>query len=163
MADVYLVRRGDGLFPVNPSDLDLVRKLPVGRPCKASVVQPRNLAFHRRAFALMNMLGLVCDPVHGLVEIPCVYRNAGGVAQAITAAQLALSGVTCPIPCDEMILAMKDVGDAMPTTLRETGGNRTHAANLLGIAIRTLRNKINSYTAEGYDVPDPPQPPAASA
>ena len=55
MADVYLVRRGDGLFPVNPSDLDAVRKLPVGKPCKASVVQPRNLAFHRRAFALMNL------------------------------------------------------------------------------------------------------------
>ena len=55
MADVYLVRRGDGLFPVNPSDLDAVRKLPIGKPCKASVVQPRNLAFHRRAFALMNM------------------------------------------------------------------------------------------------------------
>lgn len=55
MADVYLVRRGDGLFPVNPSDLDAVRKLPMGKPCKASVVQPRNLAFHRRAFALMNM------------------------------------------------------------------------------------------------------------
>ncbi len=53
--------------------------------------------------------------------------------------------------------------DLILATLRETGGNRTHAANLLGIAIRTLRNKINSYTAEGYDVPDPPQPPAASA
>ncbi|MCE5343726.1 MAG: L-serine ammonia-lyase, iron-sulfur-dependent, subunit alpha [Eubacteriales bacterium] len=73
------------------------------------------------AFALMNMLGLVCDPVQGLVEIPCVYRNAGGAAQALTAAQLALSGVACPIPCDEMILAMKDVGDAMPPSLRETG------------------------------------------
>lgn len=53
--------------------------------------------------------------------------------------------------------------DLILATLPETGGNRTHAANLLGIAIRTLRNKINSYTAEGYDVPDPPQPPAASA
>ncbi|MEG0742143.1 MAG: L-serine ammonia-lyase, iron-sulfur-dependent, subunit alpha [Clostridia bacterium] len=73
------------------------------------------------AFALMNMLGLVCDPVHGLVEIPCVYRNAGGVSQAIAAAQLALSGVPSPIPCDEMILAMKDVGDGMPAALRETG------------------------------------------
>ncbi len=73
------------------------------------------------AFALMNTLGLVCDPVKGLVEIPCVYRNAGCAAQAVTAAQLALSGVACPIPCDEMILAMKDVGDALPASLRETG------------------------------------------
>lgn len=73
------------------------------------------------AFALMNSLGLVCDPVDGLVEIPCVYRNVGGAAQAMAAAQLALSGVPCPIPCDEVIAAMKDIGDAMPQSLRETG------------------------------------------
>ncbi len=78
-------------------------------------------ATHACAFALMNMLGLVCDPVHGLVEVPCVYRNVGGVSQAISAAQMALSGVRCPIPPDEMIRAMKDVGDAMPPSLRETG------------------------------------------
>ena len=73
------------------------------------------------SFALMNMLGLVCDPVCGLVEIPCVYRNVGGVSQAFAAAQLALSGVSCPIPGDEVILTMKDVGDALPASLRETG------------------------------------------
>ena len=73
------------------------------------------------AFALMNTLGLVCDPVSGLVEVPCVYRNVGGVSQAISAAQLALSGVACPISLDEMILTMRDVGDAMPSSLRETG------------------------------------------
>lgn len=73
------------------------------------------------AFALMNMLGLVCDPVHGLVEVPCVYRNVGAVTQAMAAAQMALSGIACPIPCDEVILAMKDVGDALPPSLRETG------------------------------------------
>lgn len=73
------------------------------------------------SFALMNMLGLVCDPVGGLVEVPCVYRNVGGAAQAVAAAQLALSGVACPIPPDEMILAMRDVGDALPPSLRETG------------------------------------------
>lgn len=76
---------------------------------------------HACAFALMNMLGLVCDPVHGLVEVPCVYRNVGGVSQALSAAQMALSGVKSPIPCDEVILAMKDVGDALPASLRETG------------------------------------------
>ncbi|MEG0863202.1 MAG: L-serine ammonia-lyase, iron-sulfur-dependent, subunit alpha [Clostridia bacterium] len=73
------------------------------------------------ALALMNMLGLVCDPVHGLVEVPCVYRNVGGVSQALAAAQMVLCGITSPIPCDEVILAMKDVGDAMPASLRETG------------------------------------------
>jgi len=76
---------------------------------------------HACAFALMNMLGLVCDPVHGLVEVPCVYRNVGGVSQALSAAQMALSGIKSPIPCDEVILAMKDVGDALPASLRETG------------------------------------------
>jgi len=79
------------------------------------------MAGHACALALMNMLGLVCDPVHGLVEVPCVYRNVGGVSQAISAAQMALCGVCSPIPCDEVILAMKDVGDAMPPALRETG------------------------------------------
>ena len=73
------------------------------------------------AFTIMNMLGLVCDPVRGLVEIPCVYRNVGGVSQALAAAQMALAGIPCPIPCDEVILAMKDVGDALPSSLRETG------------------------------------------
>ena len=73
------------------------------------------------AFTLMNMLGLVCDPVQGLVEVPCVYRNAGGASQAIAAAQMALAGVRSPIPCDEVILAMKDVGDTLPPALRETG------------------------------------------
>ena len=79
------------------------------------------MAGHACAFALMNMLGLVCDPVHGLVEVPCVYRNVGGVSQAISAAQMALCGVCSPIPCDEVIHAMKDVGDALPPALRETG------------------------------------------
>ena len=79
------------------------------------------MAAHACAFALMNMLGLVCDPVHGLVEVPCVYRNVGGVSQALSAAQMALAGITSPIPCDEIIHAMKEVGDAMPAALRETG------------------------------------------
>jgi L-serine dehydratase len=73
------------------------------------------------SFALMNTMGLVCDPVGGLVEVPCVYRNVGGVGNAFTAADMALSGITCPIPPDEVILAMKEVGDAMPASLRETG------------------------------------------
>ena len=86
------------------------------------------------AFALMNSLGLVCDPVHGLVEIPCVYRNVGGAAQAMAAAQMALSGVQCPIPCDEVIIAMKEIGDAMPSSLRETGeGGCAACASVCGL------------------------------
>jgi len=73
------------------------------------------------AFALMNLLGLVCDPVGGLVEVPCVYRNVGSSGVAFTAADMALSGIRCPIVPDEVILAMKEVGDALPSSLRETG------------------------------------------
>ena len=73
------------------------------------------------AFALMNLLGLVCDPVGGLVEVPCVYRNVGSSGVAFTAADMALSGIQCPIVPDEVIVAMKEVGDALPPSLRETG------------------------------------------
>ena len=73
------------------------------------------------AFALMNLLGLVCDPVGGLVEVPCVYRNVGSSGVAFTAADMVLSGICCPIEPDEVILAMKEVGDALPASLRETG------------------------------------------
>ncbi|MBN1778386.1 MAG: L-serine ammonia-lyase, iron-sulfur-dependent, subunit alpha [Clostridiales bacterium] len=72
-------------------------------------------------FVLMNSMGLVCDPVDGLVEIPCVYRNAAGAAQALCAAQMALAGLTCPLDVDCLIAAMKDVGTALPPSLRETG------------------------------------------
>ena len=73
------------------------------------------------AFALMNVMGLVCDPVGGLVEVPCVYRNASGVAGAFIAADLALAGIPCPLNPDEVIDAMKTVGEQMPPALRETG------------------------------------------
>ncbi len=72
------------------------------------------------AIALKNILGLVCDPVAGLVEIPCIKRNASGVAGAFVAAELALAGIDSAIPADEVILAMKRVGDAMSPTLKET-------------------------------------------
>ena len=81
-------------------------------------------------FVLMNTMGLVCDPVNGLVEIPCVYRNAAGAAQAICAAQMALAGLDCPIACDDLIAAMKDVGNAMPPSLRETGEGGCAACRL---------------------------------
>lgn len=69
---------------------------------------------------LMNMLGLVCDPVGGLVEYPCQSRNAAGVANALVAAELALSGVPQLIPFDEMLAAMYNVGRRLPVELRET-------------------------------------------
>ena len=69
---------------------------------------------------LMNMLGLVCDPIGGLVECPCQGRNAAGAAIAIAAAEMALSGIRQIIPFDEMLAAMYSVGKKMPSELRET-------------------------------------------
>lgn len=66
------------------------------------------------------MLGLVCDPVAGLVEVPCIKRNAMGAANALLGADMALAGVTSRIPCDEVIEAMFRVGQMMPTALKET-------------------------------------------
>lgn len=77
------------------------------------------------SLAISNLLGLVCDPIAGLVEAPCQSRNAVGVSNAFTCAQLALSGVRHPIPFDEMAAAMYKVGRSIPFELRETaeGGN----------------------------------------
>ena len=69
---------------------------------------------------LMNMLGLVCDPVGGLVEYPCQNRNAAGVANAVIAAQMALAGIPQLIPLDEMMNTMYTVGRRLPPELRET-------------------------------------------
>jgi L-serine dehydratase len=80
---------------------------------------PRQAA-NAMAITLKNMLGLVCDPVAGLVEVPCVKRNAMGAANAMIAADMALAGITSRIPCDEVIDAMFRIGQAMPTALKET-------------------------------------------
>ena len=69
---------------------------------------------------LMNMLGLVCDPVGGLVEYPCQNRNASGVANALIAAEISLSGIRQLIPFDEMLATMYSVGKKLPSELRET-------------------------------------------
>ena len=73
------------------------------------------------AMALTNLEGLVCDPVAGLVEIPCVKRNVIGAVNAVSAANMAVAGITSRIPVDEVIDAMGEVGDALPASLRETG------------------------------------------
>lgn len=75
---------------------------------------------HAASTVLMNMLGLVCDPVGGLVEYPCQNRNAAGVANALVASEMALAGITQLIPLDEMITIMYTVGKKLPTELRET-------------------------------------------
>jgi L-serine dehydratase len=96
------------------------------------------------AITLKNMLGLVCDPVAGLVEVPCVKRNAMGAANAMVAADMALAGITSRIPCDEVIDAMYRIGQSMPTGLKETaqGGlaatptGRRLEAKIFGIPLK---------------------------
>ena len=73
------------------------------------------------AMAISNLLGLVCDPVAGLVEIPCVKRNAIGAVNALISADMALAGLTNKIPADDVIEAMRKVGNNLPASLRETG------------------------------------------
>ena len=76
---------------------------------------------HAVAMALKNLMGLVCDPVAGLVEVPCVKRNVVGAVNAVSCANMALAGVDYAIPCDEVIDAMGRVGSLLSPDLRETG------------------------------------------
>ncbi len=78
------------------------------------------MAFDAAAIALKSILGLVCDPVAGLVEVPCSKRNATGVVNAMACADMALAGVKSAIPFDEVVDAMYKIGKVMPVTLRET-------------------------------------------
>lgn len=79
------------------------------------------MVFHAASIALKNIMGLVCDPIAGLVEAPCSKRNASGVVNAMISADMALAGVESVIPFDEVVLAMKEVGDKLDRDLRETG------------------------------------------
>lgn len=76
---------------------------------------------HAAAMSLKNLMGLVCDTVGGLVEIPCVKRNVVGAVNAIASADMAVAGIRSQIPPDEVIDAMREVGESLPKTLRETG------------------------------------------
>ncbi len=99
-----------------------------------------DMALHAVAMALKNQMGLVCDPVAGLVEVPCIKRNASGVMIAITAADMALAGIKSVIPADEVIEAMRDVGDSMPCALRETAQG--------GIAMTPTAQKLTQQIFE---------------
>ena len=102
---------------------------------------------HAVAMALKNLMGLVCDPVAGLVEVPCVKRNVIGAMNAIAAADMALAGIESRIPVDEVIDAMGDVGRRLPVEFRETalGGL---AATPTGKAVKDtlLSNKKKTMT-----------------
>jgi L-serine dehydratase len=76
---------------------------------------------HAAAMSLKNLLGLVCDTVGGLVEVPCVKRNVVGAVNAIASADMAVAGIRSQIPPDEVIDAMREIGESLPRSLRETG------------------------------------------
>jgi len=96
------------------------------------------------AMALKNMLGLVCDPVAGLVEVPCSKRNAVGVASALAAADMAMAGITSVIPLDEVVRAMKEVGRALPYELRETAKGGVAASK----TAQEIRRRIGQSLTE---------------
>lgn len=77
-------------------------------------------AINAAAMVIKNVLGLVCDPVAGLVEVPCVKRNAMGASLALVCADMALAGITSRIPMDDVIMAMDSVAHALPVSLKET-------------------------------------------
>ena len=79
-------------------------------------------AGHAVALSLQGMLGLVCDPLGGLVELPCVYRNATGAAIALAGIEMAMAGITFAIPVDEVIDVMGEIGREMDVRYRETAG-----------------------------------------
>lgn len=105
-------------------------------------------SIHAAAIALKNTLGLVCDPVGGLVEVPCVKRNALFAVHGLTAAQLAMAGVESVIPMDEIVEAMVRIGRSLPRGLRETaeGGLATTQTGT-AIAMR-LKEEANRRRAE---------------
>lgn len=102
------------------------------------------------SIAMSNLLGLVCDPIAGLVEVPCVKRNAIGAGNALIAADMALAGCTSVIPPDECIDAMKKVGHQMPASLRETG-----IGGLAGTPTgQAIKAKIFGEDAQGDNMRD---------
>ena len=102
---------------------------------------------HAVAMALKNLMGLVCDPVAGLVEVPCVKRNVIGAVNAVSAADMALAGIESRVPVDQVIDCMGDVGRRLPVELRETalGGL---AATPFGQSVKAKREERRSQEQE---------------
>lgn len=105
-------------------------------------------AAHAGAIALQNMLGLVCDPVAGLVEIPCVKRNAGASAQAMLAIDMALAGIESVIPFDEVIVAMGQIGRTMHESLRETAQGGLAATPTAKAIVKRLQTELPKFVEE---------------
>jgi L-serine dehydratase len=94
------------------------------------------MSLHAASIVLQNILGLVCDPIAGLVEVPCANRNASGAVNALTTAEMVMAGVRSLVPFDEMVEAMYRVGRSLPCALRETAMGGT-AATATGEKLKT--------------------------
>jgi len=103
---------------------------------------------HAAAIALKNTLGLVCDPVGGLVEVPCVKRNALFAVHGLTAAQLAMAGVESAIPMDEIVEAMVRIGRSLPRGLRETAEGGLATTDTGRAIAQRLKDEANQRRAE---------------
>ena len=102
------------------------------------------MALSAGAIAIQNVMGLVCDPIAGLVEVPCANRNASGAVNAITSAEMALSGIKSFVPFDQVVASMYSVGKAMPESLRETAMGGV-AATPIGEKMKCKYwNKVNN-------------------
>ena len=97
-------------------------------------------SLHAAALALKNMLGLTCDPVAGLVEVPCIKRNVSGAVNAVVSSQMALAGIRSVIPPDEVIDSMRRIGKLLPGCLRETSQD--------GLAATPTAQKIGKQLSE---------------
>ncbi len=106
------------------------------------------VCIHAAAIALKNTLGLVCDPVGGLVEVPCVKRNALFAVHGLTAAQLALAGVESAIPMDEIVEAMVRIGRSLPRGLRETAEGGLATTDTGRAIASRLKEEANQRRAE---------------
>ena len=95
---------------------------------------------HGVAMALKNLMGLVCDPVAGLVEVPCIKRNVSGAVNAVVSSQMALAGIRSVIPPDEVIDSMRRIGKLLPGCLRETSQD--------GLAATPTAQKIGKQLSE---------------
>jgi L-serine dehydratase len=106
-------------------------------------------AFNAVAITLMNMLGLICDPIAGLVEVPCVKRNASGAAIAYTAAQMAIADYDPVIPVDEVVDVMGEVGESMERKYKETAlGGLAATPTGQSIAARVLQTSAEQIPDE---------------
>ena len=99
---------------------DFVRHLTAAAAVAEACSAPPESAIEAAAFALMPTLGMVCDPIGGYVEVPCVSRNGMFAVHSLLAATMALAGVRCIVPFDDVVAAMRDIGRRMPAALRET-------------------------------------------